>query len=337
MMSDRQKILLDVQNLKQYFPIKRGLMQVSKGYVKAIDGVSFHIRDGETLGLVGESGCGKTTTGRCILRVIEPTAGKVVFRHAGEEIVMTELGRRQLKDLRKNMQMIFQDPYASLNPRMTIMEIIGEPLTIHGIARGRELEGRVSQVLLQVGLKTEHLRRYPHSFSGGQRQRIGIARALILNPKLVICDEPVSALDVSIQAQIINLLQDLQEEFSLTYLFIAHDMSVVKHICVRIAVMYVGKLVELAPTKELIRNPKHPYTEALLSAVPRPNPHYRSSRIIMSGETPDPSNPAPGCTFHPRCRYAKDVCKGETPALVPVADNHYASCHFADELSLSGI
>ena len=337
MMSDRQKILLDVQNLKQYFPIKRGLMQVSKGYVKAIDGVSFHIRDGETLGLVGESGCGKTTTGRCILRVIEPTAGKVVFRHAGEEIVMTELGRRQLKDLRKNMQMIFQDPYASLNPRMTIMEIIGEPLTIHGIARGRELEGRVSQVLLQVGLKTEHLRRYPHSFSGGQRQRIGIARALILNPKLVICDEPVSALDVSIQAQIINLLQDLQEEFSLTYLFIAHDMSVVKHICVRIAVMYVGKLVELAPTKELIRNPKHPYTEALLSAVPRPNPHYRSRRIIMSGETPDPSNPAPGCTFHPRCRYAKDVCKGETPALVPVAENHYASCHFAGKLSLSGI
>ena len=336
-MSDRQKILLDVQNLKQYFPIKRGLMQVSKGYVKAIDGVSFHIRDGETLGLVGESGCGKTTTGRCILRVIEPTAGKVVFRHAGEEIVMTELGRRQLKDLRKNMQMIFQDPYASLNPRMTIMEIIGEPLTIHGIARGRELEGRVSQVLLQVGLKTEHLRRYPHSFSGGQRQRIGIARALILNPKLVICDEPVSALDVSIQAQIINLLQDLQEEFSLTYLFIAHDMSVVKHICVRIAVMYVGKLVELAPTKELIRNPKHPYTEALLSAVPRANPHYRSRRIIMSGETPDPSNPPPGCTFHPRCRYAKDVCKRETPALVPVAENHYVSCHFANELSLSGI
>ena len=336
-MLDGLNILLKVDELKHYFPIKRGLLQIGKGHVKAIDGVSFYIEEGETLGLVGESGCGKTTTGRCILRVIEPTAGKVIFRNDGEEISITDLGRGPLKELRRNMQMIFQDPYASLNPRMTILETIGEPLTIHGIAKGRALEQRVAQVLLQVGLKTEYLRRYPHSFSGGQRQRIGIARALILNPKLVICDEPVSALDVSIQAQIINLLQDLQAEFALTYLFIAHDMSVVKHICNRIAVMYVGKLVELAPTNELIRNPRHPYTEALLSAVPRPNPHYRSRRIIMSGETPDPSNPAPGCSFHPRCRYAKDICEAETPSLTAVDENHFTSCHFAADLSLGGI
>ena len=232
-MPDGLNILLKVGELKHYFPIKRGLLQIGKGHVKAIDGVSFYIEEGETLGLVGESGCGKTTTGRCILRVIEPTAGKVIFRNDGEEISITDLGRGPLKELRRNMQMIFQDPYASLNPRMTILETIGEPLTIHGMAKGRALEQRVAQVLLQVGLKTEYLRRYPHSFSGGQRQRIGIARALILNPKLVICDEPVSALDVSIQAQIINLLQDLQAEFALTYLFIAHDMSVVKHICNR--------------------------------------------------------------------------------------------------------
>ena len=336
MASDRS-ILLDVRDLKHYFPIQRGLMQVNRGFVKAVDGVTFHIKDGETVGLVGESGCGKTTAGRCILRVHQPTGGKVFYTRNGTNVSVLDLRGKQLKELRQHMQMIFQDPYASLNPRMTILDIIGEPLLIHGIAKGKELESRVSDILLKVGLKTEHLRRYPHSFSGGQRQRIGIARALILNPKLVIADEPVSALDVSIQAQIINLLQDLQQDFALTYLFIAHDMSVVKHISNRIAVMYVGKLVELSPTKQLIREPRHPYTEALLSAVPRPNPHYSSQRIIMTGETPDPSNPAPGCSFHPRCRYAKDICKRETPQLVAVGEEHFTACHFGDALALKGI
>jgi peptide/nickel transport system ATP-binding protein len=336
-MTDATAPLLQVSDLRHYYPIRAGVLGRSRSHVKAVDGVSFSINEGETLGLVGESGCGKTTTGRCILRVMEPTGGKILFRLGDQVVPVGELDRRRLKAFRRNMQMIFQDPYASLNPRMTILDIVGEPLLVNGIARGRDLEGRVEEILALVGLKREYLRRYPHSFSGGQRQRIGIARALVLNPKLIVADEPVSALDVSIQAQIINLMEDLQRTFNLTYLFIAHDISVVKHISKRIAVMYIGKLVELAPTVELLHQPLHPYTEALLSAVPRPNPHYRSERIIMKGETPDPSRRTEGCVFHPRCAHARDICRQQEPALVETAGGHFVSCHRAAELSLRGI
>jgi peptide/nickel transport system ATP-binding protein len=336
-MADQQKPLLEVTDLSHSYSVSRGLGRGKSGLVRAVDGVSFHIDDGETLGLVGESGCGKTTTGRCILRVVTPTSGRIIFRLDGAEVAITELGGKSLKAFRRHMQMIFQDPYSSLNPRMTVLEIVGEPLLVHGVARGRELEDRVERILVQVGLKQEYLRRYPHSFSGGQRQRIGIARALILNPHLVVADEPVSALDVSIQAQIINLLKDLQHALHLTYLFIAHDVSVVKHISNRIMVMYLGRLVEIAPTRELIRGPRHPYTEALLSAVPRPNPHYRSDRIIMKEEAPDLTKLASGCVFNPRCRYAREVCRTEVPRLVEVSPARFASCHLVGSLSLRGI
>jgi peptide/nickel transport system ATP-binding protein len=336
-MADERATLLEVKGLKKYFPIQRGLLRRTVGQVKAVDGVDLFIKEGETLGLVGESGCGKTTTGRCILRVLEPTAGEVLFRNGDEMVPVTQLDRRALKAFRRHMQMIFQDPFSSLNPRMTVLEIVGEPLLVNGIAKGRKLEDRVEQVLISVGLKVEYLRRYPHSFSGGQRQRIGVARALVLNPKLIVCDEPVSALDVSVQSQIINLLQDLQDAYRLTYLFIAHDMGVVRHISNRIAVMYVGKLVELAQTEEVMASPKHPYTEALLSAVPRPDPHYHSNRILMEGEAPDPSNPPPGCVFHTRCRYAQEICKREAPLFRQVASEHYTSCHFVEKLTLRGI
>jgi len=336
-MADERATLLEVKGLKKYFPIQRGLLRGTVGQVKAVDEVDLFIKEGETLGLVGESGCGKTTTGRCILRVLEPTAGEVLFRNGDEIVPVTRLDRRALKAFRRHMQMIFQDPFSSLNPRMTVLEIVGEPLLVNGIAKGRTLEDRVEQVLISVGLKVEYLRRYPHSFSGGQRQRIGVARALVLNPKLIVCDEPVSALDVSVQSQIINLLQDLQDAYRLTYLFIAHDMGVVRHISNRIAVMYVGKLVELAQTEEVMANPKHPYTEALLSAVPRPDPHYHSNRILMEGEAPDPSNPPPGCVFHTRCRYAQEICRREAPPFRQVASEHYTSCHFAEKLTLRGI
>ncbi len=337
--SENNQFLLDVKNLKKHFPISRGfLISRQVGSVKAVDGVSFYIRKGETLGLVGESGCGKTTTGRLILRAYEPTAGEVWFqdRNLGR-INIGKMDKQQLKNLRQNMQMIFQDPYSSLNPRMTLLQIVGEPLTVNNIAKGQELQDRVAELLKVVGLRSEYMNRYPHAFSGGQRQRIGVARALAPNPQLVICDEPVSALDVSIQAQTLNLLQDLQEEFGLTYLFISHDLSVVEHISDRVAVMYVGKLVETATTSELFLNPMHPYTEALLSAVPKPDPRLRGEPIVLPGEVADPANPPSGCYFHPRCRYCIDLCKTEEPALRKIGPDHFVSCHRAEELQLAGV
>ena len=312
------------------------------GQLKAVDDVNLQIRSGETFSLVGESGCGKTTVGRTILRLIEPTAGEVIFRRrksmtAGGEILEIDVARvpkRRMKTLRRDMQIIYQDPYSSLNPRMTVGEIIGEPLLVHGVEEQQSLFGRVRELLEAVGLKTEHLNRYPHEFSGGQRQRIGIARALALRPQLIVADEPVSALDVSVQAQVLNLLEDLQEEFGLTYLFIAHDLSVVRHISTRVAVMYLGCIVESASTEELFKNPRHPYTEALMSAVPVLDPDHPSGRIKLKGEIGNPANPPPGCRFHPRCTYAQDICRHERPKAQTIGDEHAAACHFAESLNL---
>lgn len=332
------QILLEVKDLKKHFPIQRGLLSRTVGQVKAVDGVSFFVREGETLGLVGESGSGKTTTGRMILRAYDPTGGEVWFadREMGR-VNIAELEKRQLKKLRRNIQMIFQDPYSSLNPRMTLQQIVGEPLLVNGMARGRALTERVADLLDVVGLRSQYMNRYPHAFSGGQRQRIGIARALAMNPQLVVCDEPVSALDVSVQAQILNLLKDLQAQFGLTYLFVAHDLSVVEHISDRVVVMYVGRLVESATTQELYTNPQHPYTEALLSSVPKPNPRIRTEPMVLPGDIADPANPPSGCYFHPRCRYKIDRCVTETPLMREILPGHFASCHRSEELQLMGV
>ena len=334
-----QSPLLEVQDLKKYFPIKRGFFSRTVGHVKAVDGVSFYVNHGETLGLVGESGCGKTTTGRVIMRAYAASSGEIWFDSKDKgRVNVAALEGTQLKNLRRNMQMVFQDPYASLNPRMNLLQNVGEPLLVNHVAKGKELEDRVAELLRVVGLRPEYMNRYPHAFSGGQRQRIGIARALALNPQLIVLDEPVSALDVSVQAQILNLLQDLQEKFGLTYLFVAHDLSVVEHISDRVAVMYVGQLVESAETETLFTNPKHPYTEALLSAVPKPDPRDHGVPIVLEGDVADPANPPSGCYFHPRCRYSDGKrCVNETPALRSIEENRFVRCHFAEQLTLKGV
>ena len=335
-MVDHGEPLLEVRDLVKHFPIRGGMLGRTVGWVRAVDGVSFALRPRECLGLVGESGSGKTTVGRAILRAVRPTAGDVLFRASGATVNVATADKATVRGLRRHMQMIFQDPYSSLNPRMTVLDIIGEPLLCHGMRRRREREMRVRDLMRQVGLRPEHLRRYPHAFSGGQRQRIGIARALALEPKLIVADEPVSALDVSVQAQVLNLLQELQERLGLTYLFIAHDLSVVRHISDRVAVMYCGWLMELAAVGDLFARPRHPYTEALLSAVPIPDPRRRPQRIILKGDVADPSDPPPGCRFHPRCRYAVQRCSQEVPSLGEVGPGHVVRCHRAEELTLEG-
>lgn len=336
--SSSPNVLLSVQNLKMHFPIHKGFARKIIGHVRAVDDVSFSVCCGETLGLVGESGCGKTTIGRCILRAYDPTQGAIHYQNGrGQSVDLAQLQGKDLISYRRELRMIFQDPYSSLNPRMTVMDIVAEPLRIHRIAQGREIEDRVAEILRKVGLRPEYMRRYPHAFSGGQRQRIGLARALVLDPRLVVCDEPVSALDVSVQAQILNLLQDLQSEFNLTYLFISHDLSVVEYLANQVAVMYVGLLVEIASTDELFQSPKHPYTEALLSAVPKTVPRRNPQRIILKGDVADPANPPSGCYFHPRCPYAIDRCQTEAPALREMGPGRKVACHLAEKLNLRGV
>jgi peptide/nickel transport system ATP-binding protein len=336
--TQQDSLLLEVRNLQKFFPIRKGFLQRVVGQVRAVDDVSFFIRQGETFSLVGESGCGKTTTARCILRAVRPTGGEIRFRTGDGRVVdVAGLSLDEMKPLRREMQMIFQDPFSSLNPRMTLLEIVGEPLLVNGVGDRAERTERVAELLRLVGLRPEYMRRFPHAFSGGQRQRIGIARALALRPRLVVADEPVSALDVSVQAQILNLLLELQESLGLTYLFVAHDLSVVKHISERIAVMYVGRIAETARTHDLFYAPKHPYTEALLSAVPKPDPRLRSKRIVLQGGVADPANPPSGCYFHPRCRYAVDLCRSQTPALAELEPGHFVACHRAAELKLAGV
>ncbi|HLA44675.1 MAG TPA: oligopeptide/dipeptide ABC transporter ATP-binding protein [Aggregatilineales bacterium] len=344
---ENEDSLLEVRDLCMHFPIRRGLFSQVTGFVKAVDGVSFTIKRGETLGLVGESGCGKSTIGRCIVRAYQVTSGQMLYRQENGEVSdLSHLQGDTLRKLRKDIRMIFQDPYSSLNPRMTVFDNISEALQVNSTMSRSEIQDRVAYLLRRVGLRPEYMTRYPHAFSGGERQRIVVARALVTNPRLIVADEAVSALDVSVRAQILNLLEELQEEFQLTYLFISHDLSVIRHICDRVAVMYVGKLVETATIDDMYRYPKHPYTEALLSAVPITDPRLRGSRdrIQLVGEVADPSNPPSGCYFHPRCQYAKDRCKSETPVLrhlkydqhTASTVNHDVSCHFTEELDLRG-
>ncbi len=318
--------LLQVRDVKTHFPVRGGVLGRVRGTVKAVDGVSFEVRRGETLGLVGESGCGKSTLGRTLLRLVDPTSGSIRFE--GREL--TGLSQRELRPLRRRMQLVFQDPYASLNPRMTVRDILGEPFAIHGLARGGEREAKVTELLDLMGLARESLDRYPHEFSGGQRQRIGIARAIALRPDLVVADEPISALDVSIQAQIVNLLMDLQRDLGLTYVFIAHDLKIVEYVSTRVAVMYLGRIVELAEAADLYRRPRHPYTQALLSAVPVPDPEHKRSRIVLQGDVPSPMAPPPGCPFNPRCPYAMDRCRREVPPLYDVGNGHVSACFLTE-------
>lgn len=337
-------VILEVKNMTKFFPIKAGFLQKVVSNVRAVDEVNLYLREGETLGLVGESGCGKTTVSRTIIRLYEPTAGVAYFKsdilsdsEKPEIVNLMELDSDEMKKVYQEMSMIFQDPINSLNPRMSVFDIISEPMVIHGKSNRSENEDIVGDLLERVGLRAAYMKRYPHEFSGGQRQRIGIARALALNPKIIFCDEPVSALDVSIQAQTLNLLSDLQSDFNLSFLFVAHDLSVVQHISDRVAVMYVGKIAEVAESNALYNNPLHPYTEALLSSVPKPDPRYKSKRIHMQGDVADPSNPPSGCYFHPRCRYAQEICRTTPPEYRELEPDHFVSCHRAEELDLKGV
>ncbi len=331
------EVLLEVRHLKKYFPIRKGFFGKQAGVVKAVDDVSFRLEKGQVLGLVGESGCGKTTLGRLLLRAYEATDGEIKYHINNQDFNLLNLEKSELREIRKHIQMIFQDPYGSLNPRKTVLDIVGEPLRVNNICQGSQLQEQVKELMKTVGLETKYIRRYPHAFSGGQRQRIGIARALATEPQLVVCDEAVSALDVSVQAQIINLLQELQENMGLTYIFISHGLSVVRHISTQVAVMYVGKIVELAPTDELYGHPLHPYTEAILSAAPDPEAGEKRKRIILEGEAANPANVPSGCPFHPRCIYATEKCSQEVPEYQEVEPGHYCACHYSRELQLQGV
>ncbi|MBS57721.1 MAG: peptide ABC transporter ATP-binding protein [Chloroflexi bacterium] len=332
--------ILSVENLKVHFPITGGLIKKTLGHVRAVDEVSFGLAAGETLSLVGESGCGKTTAGRALMRLVKPTGGIVDYvMRDNSRIDIPKASNDELDLVRQEMQIIFQDPFASLNPRMTIFDIVADPLRVNGLASGSELEDRVAEMMRVVGLSTSYMQRYPHAFSGGQRQRLGIARTLVMNPRMIIADEPVSALDVSVQAQILNLMQDLQEQLNLTYLFISHDLSVVQYISHRVAVMYVGKIVEIASTETIFTAPKHPYTQALLSSVPVPNPQVKSRGKVLDGEVADPAKPPSGCYFHPRCEFAKDICRTQEPPMVEISGSsgQFSKCHFAQEINLPGV